>query len=138
MALRRRRRRMDLNAEINVVSLIDVMLLLLVIFMITAPMMQGGVDIQLPKADARPLTSKGGMVVSINARGEIFVDEAKMKNVEMFKVAFPALAKGKAHEGVYLRGDAGANYGLIVQVLAIMKAAGVGDIGLIAEPEVVR
>ena len=56
-----RRHRFELNAEINVVSLIDVMLLLLVIFMITAPMMQGGVDIALPKADAKPLESKDGL-----------------------------------------------------------------------------
>ncbi|MDE3128015.1 MAG: biopolymer transporter ExbD, partial [Gemmatimonadota bacterium] len=58
---RRRHRRLELNADINVVSLIDVMLLLLVIFMITAPMMQGGVDITLPQAEARPITSKSSM-----------------------------------------------------------------------------
>ena len=62
---RRRRARVALNADINVVNLIDVMLLLLVIFMITAPMMQGGVDIALPKAEARPLESKGGLVVTV-------------------------------------------------------------------------
>ena len=61
---RRRRDRLALNAEINVVNLIDVMLLLLVIFMITAPMMQGGVDIQLPRAEARPLDPKSGQIVS--------------------------------------------------------------------------
>src|SRR5437016_14574958 len=103
---RRRRERLELNADINVVNLIDVMLLLLVIFMITAPMMQGGVDISLPKAEARPLTSKGGMVVSVNAAGDIFIDDAKMKSIEYFKVAFPVLARSKAHEGIYLRGDA--------------------------------
>ena len=60
--MRRRRQRLDLNAEINVVSLIDVMMLLMVIFMITAPMMQGGVDISLPRAEARPLDPKSGLV----------------------------------------------------------------------------
>jgi len=58
--MRRRRERMGLNAEINVVSLIDVMMLLMVIFMITAPMMQGGIDISLPKAEARPLEERPG------------------------------------------------------------------------------
>ncbi|MEO6877156.1 MAG: biopolymer transporter ExbD, partial [Gemmatimonadaceae bacterium] len=60
MASRRRRDRFELNADVNVVSLIDVMLLLLIIFMLTAPMMQGGVDITLPTADAKPLESKDG------------------------------------------------------------------------------
>jgi biopolymer transport protein TolR len=70
---RRRRDRVELNAEINVVNLIDVMLLLLVIFMITAPMMQGGVDIALPRAEARPLESKGGLVVTVTRAGEVLV-----------------------------------------------------------------
>ena len=66
---RRRRERMPLNAEINVVSLIDVMLLLLVIFMITAPMMQGGIDVVLPKGEARPLEPKSGLVVTVDRQG---------------------------------------------------------------------
>ena len=65
---------MPLNAEINVVSLIDVMMLLMVIFMITAPIMQGGVDIQLPRAEAKPLEPKSGLVVTVNKDGAIFVD----------------------------------------------------------------
>ena len=64
---------MPLNAEINVVSLIDVMLLLLVIFMITAPMMQGGVDVALPKAEAKPLDPKSGMVVTIDKSGAVCI-----------------------------------------------------------------
>ena len=66
MARRRGRDRLVLNAEINVVSLIDVMMLLMIIFMITAPMMQGGVDISLPKAQARPLESKSGLTVTVD------------------------------------------------------------------------
>ena len=88
---RRRRHRFELNAEINVVSLIDVMLLLLVIFMITAPMMQGGVDIALPKAAARPLESKGGLVVTVNRAGQILVGETRMSFSE-FRAAFKSLA----------------------------------------------
>ena len=65
MSRRRRGERSPLNAEINVVSLIDVMMLLMVIFMITAPIMQGGVDVRLPTADAKPLDPKGGMVVTV-------------------------------------------------------------------------
>ena len=125
---------MPLNAEINVVSLIDVMLLLLVIFMITAPMMQGGVDISLPKADAKPLNSKSGLVVTVDRAGMVYVDETKM-SVGEFRSSFRALASQRAHDGVYLRGDAGVPYGTVTQVLAIMRAAGVGDVGLVTEPD---
>ena len=65
MAARRRRERAPLNADINVVSLIDVMMLLMIIFMLTAPMMQGGVDVALPRAAARPLTTRSGVTVTL-------------------------------------------------------------------------
>lgn len=131
---RRRREGMPLNAEINVVSLIDVMLLLLVIFMITAPMMQGGVDIALPKAEARPLDPKSGLVVTIDANGGIFVDDLRMTLPE-FRAAFRSLADKRAKDGVYLRGDAKVPYGVVAQVMAIMRGAGVGDVGLVLDPE---
>ena len=66
---------MNLNADVNVTSLVDVMLVLLIVFMITAPMMQGGVDVELPRAEARPLSPKEGMVVSVDRDGRIFVDQ---------------------------------------------------------------
>ena len=125
---------MPLNAEINVVSLIDVMLLLLVIFMITAPMMQGGVDVALPKAEAKPLEPKSGLVVSVDRAGWVYVDETRMSVTE-FRSAFRALASTRAKDGVYLRGDAAVPYGVMTQVLATMRAAGVGDVGLVTDPE---
>ncbi|MBA3343518.1 MAG: biopolymer transporter ExbD, partial [Gemmatimonadaceae bacterium] len=76
--MRRRRDRMNLNADINVVSLIDVMMLLMVIFMITAPIMQGGIDINLPKAEAKPLEPKSGLVVSIDRQGGIHIEDANL------------------------------------------------------------
>src|SRR5512147_797086 len=106
---RRRRERTPLNAEINVVSLIDVMLLLLVIFMITAPMMQGGVDIALPRAEAKPLEAKGGLVVTVNRAGQILVDETPMTYDE-FRASFRALSANREREGIYLRADQGVNY----------------------------
>lgn len=134
---RRRTARIPLNAEINVVSLIDVMMLLMVIFMITAPIMQGGVDVVLPKADARPLEPKSGLVVTLNPQGQVFVDDTRMSLGE-FRASFRALAERRAKQGVFLRADARVPYGMVVQVLAIMRAAGVSDIGLVAEPVEVR
>ncbi len=135
--MRRRREGLPLNAEINVVSLIDVMLLLLVIFMITAPMMQGGVDVALPKGEARPLESKSGLVVTVDKDGSVLVDETRMSMSE-FRSAFRTLAAKRSKDGVYLRGDAGVPYGVVAQVLSIMRAAGVPDVGLVMEPEAPR
>ncbi|HEX2717050.1 MAG TPA: biopolymer transporter ExbD [Gemmatimonadaceae bacterium] len=134
MSRHRRRAGMALNAEINVVSLIDVMLLLLVVFMITAPLMQGGVDITLPRAQARPLEQRSGLVVTVNRAGEIYVDEDRL-SLDEFRAGFRALAQQRSSQGVYLRADQGVPYGSVVRVLAIMRAAGVGDVGLVAEPE---
>ena len=125
---------MALNAEINVVSLIDVMMLLLVIFMITAPIMQGGVDVALPRAEARALEPKSGLVVTVDRAGAIFVDDVKMTYPE-FRASFKALSERRASGGVYLRADENVPYGVVVRVLAVMRGAGVGDIGLVAQPE---
>ena len=134
MSRRRRRERTPISAEINVVSLIDVMMLMLVIFMITAPIMQGGVDVALPRADAKPLEPKSGLVVTINRDANIFVDETPLTLSE-FRASFRSLASSKGKDGVYLRADQGVPYGTVVKVLAVMRAAGVGNVGLVAEPE---
>ena len=131
---RRRRERFELNAEINVVNLIDVMLLLPVVFMITAPMMTGGVDISLPRAEARALESKSGLTVTVARNGQILVDDTPMTYGE-FRGAFKAMASQRGRQGLYLRADAGVPYGTVVRVLAVMRAAGVGDVGLVTEPE---
>lgn len=131
---RRRRGGLPLNADINVVSLIDVMMLLMVIFMITAPMMQGGVDIALPRAEARPLEARSSLVVTVDHTGQIYIDENRFTYPE-FRASFKALASRRGQQGIYLRADQGVPYGTVVQVLAVMRAAGVGDVGLVAEPE---
>jgi len=133
----RRRERTPLNAEINVVSLIDVMMLLMVIFMITAPIMQGGVDVTLPKAEAKPLEPKSGLIVTVNRAGQIYVDETELTYNE-FRSSFAALASQRAKDGVYLRADQGVPYGTVVRVLAVMRSTGVPDVGLVAEPEDIK
>src|SRR3954470_9433981 len=110
MARRRRRHRYELNADVNVVSLIDVMLLLLVIFMITAPMMQGGVDLTLPKADSKPMESKDALAITVNRAGVIMVDNAPL-TLAQFRGSVRALTMNRSRNGVYLRADQGVNYG---------------------------
>ena len=134
MRRRSRGERTPLNAEINVVSLIDVMMLLMVIFMITAPIMQGGVDVKLPKAEAMPLESKSGLVISITGDGSIYAGETKM-SLRTFRTVFKSLASKQGKDGVYLRADKNVNYGIVAQVLAIIQAAGVTNLGFVTEPE---
>jgi len=137
MARHRRRHRYELNADVNVVSLIDVMLLLLVIFMITAPMMQGGVDLTLPKADAKPMESKDALSITVNRSGAIVVDNTTL-TLSQFRTTVRSLAMNRSKNGVYLRADQGVNYGLVVQLLAILNKAGITNVGLVTEPEEIR
>ncbi len=123
-----------LNAEINVTNLVDVALVLLIIFIITAPIMQGGVDVQLPRAEARPLKVGDGVIVSLDRDGRIFIDEAAVTMPE-FEGAFGALVATKKPSGVYLRADARVPYGDVVRVLAIVRGAGVKNVGLVAAEE---
>jgi biopolymer transport protein TolR len=128
---------MGVNGEINVVSLIDVMMLLMIIFMITAPMMQGGVDIALPSAEVKPLEPKNGLVVTVNRAGQIFVDDTKL-TFDEFAGSIKALSDRKGGGGVFLRADQGVEYGVVVRLVAAMKARGITEVGLVAEPEDAR
>jgi biopolymer transport protein ExbD/biopolymer transport protein TolR len=112
---------LNFNADINVTSLIDVVLVLLIVFMITAPIMQGGLDVELPRAEARPLQPKEGMVVSVNRDGKVYVDNT--------------LVSQRKPEGVYLQADARVPYGEVVKVLAVIRTAGIVNVGLVAADE---
>jgi biopolymer transport protein ExbD/biopolymer transport protein TolR len=125
---------LPLMADVNVTSLVDVMLVLLIIFMITAPIMQGGVDVQLPQAASKPLTAKEGMVVSVNREGRIYVDQTPV-TLRDFRVTFPSMVKTRKPSGVYLQADARVSYGIVVQVLATIRASGIEDVGLVALEE---
>ena len=134
MPRRRNRRELGFSAEINVTSLVDVVLTLLVIFMITAPMMQGGVEVKVPRARTESVPSDEGLVISIDRAGQIFVGSARV-DWEQFETLFPQLVREKGANSVYLRADEGVPYGTVVRVLGAMKAADVASVGLIAEPE---
>lgn len=125
---------LPMMADINVTSLVDVAFVLLIIFMITAPIMQGGVDVQLPRAEARPLQPREGLVVSVDRQGRIFVDETPL-TYEDFRASFRALVTSRRPTGVYLRADERVDYGQVVRVLAVMRQAGIADVGLVAEAE---
>src|SRR5687768_5342548 len=116
MARRRRRAGHSLNAEINVTSLVDVALTLLVIFMITAPIMQGGVEVQVPRARAEGLSDDGGVIVSVTRAGRIFIGEAETPWNDFEPALVDAVAAEQAAT-VFLRADEGVEYGLVLRVL---------------------
>jgi biopolymer transport protein ExbD/biopolymer transport protein TolR len=128
---------LPLEAGINVTSLVDVAFVLLIIFMITAPIMQGGVEVELPRAEVRPIQPREGLVVSIDREGRIYIDESPL-SYEEFRASFRALVEARQPDGVYLRGDLRAGYGDVVRVLAVVRAAGVMNVGLVAEQEVIE
>ena len=119
---------------INVTPLVDVMLVLLVIFMVTAPMIQQGVDVNLPKVGGAPLeTEKTSFVVSVTVDGQVYLNDTQYE-LAVLAEKLSAIAKEKPDHIIYLRADHDASYGAVVGVIAALKAAGVDKLGMITEP----
>lgn len=129
---RGRRGRRHLNAEVNIINLVDVVLVLLIIFMVTAPMMQGGIEVRLPKAASRPITASNALTVTVDRAGRVSIDATAYTFAE-FQAAFPLLATKRHPEVVYVRGDQSARYGDIARVLGVVNAAGIRSVGLVTE-----
>jgi biopolymer transport protein TolR len=133
MALGRKARGTVL-AEINVTPLVDVMLVVLIIFMVTAPLVKEGVDVELPNAAAEPLPKdEGKVIVSMNARGEVYVGEKKttLEDVEQEVRENPRAARDQE---VYIHADTSLEYGKVVKLMAAVKRAGITRMGLITHP----
>jgi len=124
-----------LVSEINVTPLVDVMLVLLIIFMVTAPMMTQGVDVNLPETTAKALPQKEQpMIITINKKGEIYLDKIKGDQ----KILRQQLANEAAHgteRSIFLKADREVPYGLVVAVMADVKEAGFDKLGMITQPK---
>lgn len=124
-------------SEINVVPYIDVTLVLLIIFMITAPLLQTGVEVDLPQAEAKPIEepSVPPLIVSIDADGRLFLDVGDRQDEplqpEDLTVKVVAVLRHKPDTRVFVRGDARVGYGKVVAVMAALKKAGIAKVGLI-------
>jgi biopolymer transport protein TolR len=135
-----RRRTARLMAEINVVPYIDVMLVLLVIFMITAPLITQGVKIELPQAPAEviPPQPQEPVIVTVDRDGKIFVDFGGEPDVpvdmDTLAARIVALRKYQAGIPVYVRGDQAVDYGAVVRVMTVLQSAGVESVGLLTDP----
>lgn len=131
-----RKRRMS---EINVVPYIDVMLVLLVIFMVTAPMLTEGVQVDLPQTFARTMTDdqEEPVVVSVDAKGQYYINVGdnidKPQDVETIVTRVAAVMRHRPGQGIYVKGDKSVNYGAVVRIMALLQTANVGKIGLVTD-----
>ena len=128
-----RRSRYAPLAEINITNLVDVTMVLLIIFMLTAPFLQAGVKLRLPKAEAKQIEEQQGVTVSIDADGKLFIDE-KSVGWNDFTAEFRAAIEVTAPR-VFLRVDKDVRYETVLRVIARIKMLGIEDLGLIAEQE---
>jgi biopolymer transport protein TolR len=121
-------------SNINVTPLVDVMLVLLVIFMVTAPILQQGVSISLPKVKAAALTGEEQqLVVALNQKGQLYLNDAPISLAELGP-KLQAILQLRPDRQVYLRADQGVRYGEVMRVIAAVKGAGVERLGMVTEP----
>ncbi|MEO4041468.1 protein TolR [Hoeflea sp. CAU 1731] len=131
----RRGRRMAPMAEINVTPFVDVMLVLLIIFMVAAPLLTVGVPIDLPETDASALNSETQPItISVNDQGQIFLQETEVPFDEIV-AKLQAIATTGYQERIYVRGDRNADYGTVMKVMARISSAGYRNLGLVTLQE---
>lgn len=133
-----KKRGLSLSADVNVTSLVDVAFTLLVIFIITAPILQGGVQVDLPKAPAAPITSSEGVIVTVTREGRIYVGDVPAASIDDFRRVFPEYVRNKSVKSAYVKADRNVPYGEVLQVIGVMKQLDVTGVGLVADPELER
>jgi biopolymer transport protein TolR len=125
-------------SDINVTPLVDVILVLLIIFMVTAPMMQQGIDVDLPQTTSQPIEGQEErLVITINAKREVFVNQEKVDPL-LLRRRLERTAAAKLNKEVLLRADRSVPYGFVVQTMAEIKNAGIEKLGMVTEPLEVR
>jgi biopolymer transport protein TolR len=121
--------------EINVTPFVDVMLVLLIIFMVTAPMLTSGVPIELPDSKGQQLqTNKEPVTISVDKAGKVFIQETEIRLDEL-AAKLKAIAKNGVEEQIFIRGDKGIDYGTVMRVMGRVKAAGFVKVSLVTETE---
>jgi biopolymer transport protein ExbD len=129
----RRRRALAVNAEISITNLVDVAFVLLIIFMITAPILQGGIEVQLPQAEARPIDTPDAVVVSVAEDGGLFIEKTRVTDDEFEDVLRAHI--GDAQDAIVtVKGDRAVDYGRVTTVLGYLNRMQV-SIALAVEPQ---
>jgi biopolymer transport protein TolR len=126
-------RRKDYVAQINVTPFVDVMLVLLIIFMISAPMMKEGMKVDLPEAQARALGESQDLVVTIGNNKIIDINGSPVE-LGRLEMVLSQIKEQRSVEAVYLQADKGIPYGFVVQVMSVIRASGLTKIGLVTQP----
>ena len=123
-----------LMSDINVTPFVDVMLVLLIIFMVTAPMMMQGVDVSLPEVSSAPLASEQEqMTVTIDKNSQVYINDYRV-GIENLKEKLIQITKNKKTDELYLRADKSVAYGTVVYVMSEIKGAGIDKLGMITDP----
>jgi biopolymer transport protein TolR len=139
VAGRRRHRRRPVMAEINVTPMVDVMLVLLIIFMVSAPLLTVGVPLDLAQTKAKPLDQdkdQEPLTISVNAKGQVYLQNTEIPVEELVpKLKAIAEARGGADERIFVRGDKLLEYGTVLKVMARLSEAGFRRVGLVSEFE---
>jgi biopolymer transport protein TolR len=132
---RRRRRTARPMSEINVTPMVDVMLVLLIIFMVTAPLLTVGVPIELPKSEAQQLEGdKEPLTITVDPEGKIFLQDTEIKLDEIVP-KLTAIAKNGYEERIFVRGDRRVNYGVVMQIMGTISGAGFRKLALVSDLE---
>jgi len=131
--------RSNVNADINVTPMADIMLVLLIIFMITTPLLQSGITVNLPKAknplEAPEADSKEAVVIAVNREGKLFLAKKQISEPDLYDFLLKKFSGGEINRTIFLKGDTALAYGRIVQIVNGCRKAGVDRIGLMAEKE---
>ena len=137
VAGRRRHRRRPVMAEINVTPMVDVMLVLLIIFMVSAPLLTVGVPLDLPQTQAKTLDQdKEPLTVSVNQSGQVYLQNTEIAVEELVpKLRAIIEARGGTEERIYVRGDKAIDYGAVLKVMGRLSEAGFGRMALVSEFE---
>jgi biopolymer transport protein TolR len=131
---RRRHRRSRVNSEINVTPLVDVMLVLLIVFMVAAPLLSVGVPIDLPKTDAKALPSQNEpLTISVDEEGRVFLQDEEVLMDDLI-AKLVAVSDTGYDERIFLRGDENSDYGAVMKVMARINAAGFSNLNLVTDP----
>jgi biopolymer transport protein TolR len=120
-------------AEINVTSLVDVSIVLLIMFMIIAPMSQGGIEVRVPQTESAPLPSSEAIVISMDAEGRVFIDETEIRPEAVGEV-LDQIRQARGIGRVYVRADESNSYGRVMAMMGELTKAGFENVGLVTEP----
>jgi biopolymer transport protein TolR len=125
-------------SDINVTPMVDVMLVLLVIFMVTAPLLTVGVPVELPKTQAKEITQQTEpLVITINAEGKVFLQETEVASGQLIP-RLKAISKAKQNNKIFIRGDASISYGRVLELMALITSSGFDQVALVSDRRISR